>query len=122
MAEHGGAEVVHHALPDLIGKQRLNHAEDAGRDRDRDYAAGVERERRRVVVRDRLEHALEQEGGDHSQPRRDDDQKQNTAESQLVRREEPADPAQIRAPQGPVGRTFGRRFGGVKEHAHEGSE
>ena len=48
--EHGGAQVVHHALADLVREQRLPDAEHAGDDRDRDHAAGVHREPRRVLA------------------------------------------------------------------------
>ena len=33
----GGAQVVHHALPDLVREQRLHDAERPGDDRDRDH-------------------------------------------------------------------------------------
>ena len=48
------------------------HAEHAGDDRDRDHPAREERELRRVVRADRLQHAAQQERGDdaESPPRR----------------------------------------------------
>ena len=59
VAEDRRAQVVHHALADLVREQRLDDAEHAGDDRDHDHPAGVDRERA-VVVRccDRLQDAL----------------------------------------------------------------
>ncbi len=116
--EDRGAEVVHHALADLIGEQRLDHTQHAGRDRDRDDPGGVDRERPRVVPRDRLQDVLQQEGGNDAEARRDDDQQQHPAQPQLVGGEELADPAQVRSAHRRVGGALRRRFGGVKEHPH----
>ena len=49
VAEDGGSQVVHDTLPDLVREQRLNHAEDAGDDRDHDHSGGVQGDRARVV-------------------------------------------------------------------------
>ena len=80
-----------------------------------------ERQRPRVVAADRLEHALEQERRDDAERGRDDDQQQDAAEPQPVRREEAADPAQVRAADRRVGGALGRRVGRVEEHAHRRS-
>ena len=61
MAEDGGAQVVHHALTDLVREQRLDHAEDAGDDRDHDHRGRVDGDPARVVRLDRDEDAPEQE-------------------------------------------------------------
>ena len=94
----------------------------AGRNCDRDDSGRVEREGRRVVLADRLQDVPEQERWDNAEPRRDDDQEQHPAQPHLVRREEPADPVQVRPAHRRVGGTLRRRFRGVKEHAHRGSE
>ena len=122
MPEHRGAQVVHHPLADLIREQRLDDPEGADHDRDRDHAAGVERERGRVVLTDRLQDVLEQERGDDAQRRGDDDQEEDSSEAQPVRHEEPADPLQVCAAHLRVGGALRRRVGGVKEHAHRRSE
>ena len=121
MAEDRGAQIVHHTLADLIGKEGLDHAEHAGRDRDRDDPSRVQRERRRIVPPDRLEHILEQERRNDTEPGGDHDQHQDSTEPQLVRREEPADAVQVRAAYLWVGRSFRRRIGRVKEHPHRRS-
>ncbi len=118
MPEDRGAQIVHHALADLVGVQRLDHAEHAGHDRDRDHPAGVVRKRGRVVPPDRLEHAFEEEGRDDTEPGRDDDQQQNSTEPHLVRRKEAADAVQVRTANLWIGGALGRRIGGMKEHAH----
>ncbi len=109
---------MHDALADLIGEQRLNHAQHTRRNRDRDHPAGVERERRRIAPDDRLEHALEQECGDDAERRRDDDQREHAAQPELVRSEEPANPPQVRAPLSGISGAGRRLLRGVKEHAH----
>jgi hypothetical protein len=95
--------------PDLIGHQRLDHAEDAGHDRDRDHSAGGQGQRGRVVLSDRLEHPLEQERRHDAERRRGDDQQEQAPKPQPVGSEQAADPAQVRLPQsrvrGPLGRS-----------------
>jgi hypothetical protein len=118
MPEDGRAEVVHHALADLVREQGLDHAEHAGGDRDGDHPARVERQRPRVVHGDRLEHALEQEGGDDAERGRDDDQQQDSAQPQLVRGEEWADAAQVGAAHRRIGSALGSPVGRVEEHTH----
>ena len=88
MAVDRGAQVVHHALADLVREQRLVHAERAGDDGDRDHRAGGDRQLRGVVLADRLQHAPEQEGGEDAEAGREDDQRQDGAQPQLVRREQ----------------------------------
>ena len=119
VAEDGGAQVVHDALPDLVREQRLDHAEDPGDDRDHDHSRGVERDRTRVVRLDREQDAPEQEGRDHAETGADDDQPEQQREPAPVRREQSPDPAQVRAPHLRIGRPLGRRLSPVvKEHAH----
>ena len=119
VAEDRGAQVVHHSLADLVREQRLKDAEHAGHDRDRDHPEGVPRERAGVVPPDRLQHALEQEGRDHAEPRRDHDQQEDAAEPHLVGREERADAAQVRTTHGWIGSAIRRCLGRVEEHAHQ---
>jgi hypothetical protein len=48
-----GAEVVHHALPDLVRVEGLDDAERAGRDRDPDHPEHEQRQQRLVLLGDR---------------------------------------------------------------------
>ena len=73
------AQVVHHALADLVREQRLDDAQRTGDDRDHDHPAGRERELGRVVLADRLQHPLEQEGRDDAEGGGDNDQQQQAA-------------------------------------------
>jgi hypothetical protein len=111
------AQVVHHALADLVRQQRLDHAEHAGDDRDRNHPCGGEGQRRRVVVPDRLQRSLEQEGGEDTEPCGDDDQQQDCAEASAVRHEQRADAAHVGAPLRRVGRPLGRLVGCMPERA-----
>jgi len=106
---------------DLIREQRLNHAEHAGHDCDRDHPAGVERERSRVV-RQSLRTCWSRKAGMTPSP----------AETTISRRTPPSR-SLYGAKSGPMRRRFARRtdgsagplgrcFGRVKEHAHSGSE
>ena len=70
VAEDRRAQVVHHALADLVREERLPDAEHAGDDGDRDHPAGGERELRRVVSLDRLQHAAQEERRDDAERRR----------------------------------------------------
>src|SRR5439155_1196013 len=85
MQEDRRAQIVHHPLADLVREQRLDHAEGARHDRDRDHPARVVRESGRVVPADRLEDVLEQERGNDPEPRRDDDQQEDPAEPPPLR-------------------------------------
>jgi hypothetical protein len=118
MPEDGRPQVVHDALPDLIRQQRLDHAEDTGRNRDRDHSGGGHRQRARVVLRDRLEHALEQERRHDAERRRADDQQEQAPEPQPVGGEQRADTAQVRRPQSWVRGPLRRFFGRIQELAH----
>ena len=110
MAIDRRAQVVHDALPDLVREQRLVDAERAGDDGDRDHRAGGDRQLGRVVLADRLQHAPEQEGGEDAEARRQDDQRQDGAQPQLVRREQAADSAEIRPAKRGVGGTLSGRW------------
>ncbi len=93
-------------------------AERAGDDGDRDHRGGGDRQLGRVVLADRLQHAPEQEGGEDAEARREDDQRQDGAQPQLVRREQAADAAEIGSAKGRVGGTLSGGLGGVEEHPH----
>ncbi len=88
MAEDGGAQVVHDALPDLVREQRLNHAEDSGDDRDHDHSRRVHGDRMRVVRLDRHKEAAEQERRHDSECGAHDDQPEQEREPPPVRLEE----------------------------------
>ena len=90
VAEHGGAQVVHHALADLVREQRLPDAERAVDDRDHDHPGSGERQRRRVrrLRVDRVQGVAQQERGNHAEDGREDDQREDRAEPQLVRHEQ----------------------------------
>ena len=109
MAEDRGAQVVHHALADLVREERLQHAEHAGEDRDADDPARIQRQGAVVAGEDRLENVLEQERRDDSEGRGEDDQSEQSAQPALVGRKERPDAPHVRAPHGRVGGTFGRR-------------
>ena len=118
MAEDGRSQIVHYALADLIREERLDDAEHAVDDRDRDHPRGCIRERPRVVLPDRLQGTLEQEGRDDAEAGRDDDQEQHRAEPAAVRGKQRADAPQVGAPQRRVGRPFRHFVRGVEEHSH----
>src|SRR4051794_26749479 len=121
VAEDGGAQVVHDALPDLVREQSLDDAEDAGDDRDHDHPGCVERDSARVVGLDRDQDAPEQERRHDAETGADDDQSEQPREPPPVRLEELPDPAHVRAPHLGVDRTLGRRFSPVvEEHPHQG--
>ncbi len=107
MAEDRGAEVVHHALADLVREQGLQDPQRARGDRDRDDSGGVERERAVVVAEDRLQDVLEQERRHDAERRGEDDQRQQARKTHLVRAEERPDPAQVRPAHLGIGRALG---------------
>ena len=120
MAEDGGAQVVHHPLPDLVREQRLDHAEDAGDDRDHDHRGGVEGDSARVVRLDRDKDVPEQERREHTEAGAHHDQSEQQREPLPVRPEELPDPAHVRAPHLRVGGPVGRRLPSVvEEHPHQ---
>src|SRR3989304_4537966 len=53
MAVHLRAQVVHHALADLVREQRLPHADDAGDDGDRDHSCDQSGQQAHVLLGDR---------------------------------------------------------------------
>ncbi len=74
---HGRAQVVHHALADLVGDPRLRDADHARDDRQRDHPRDELDHERRVVPRVRLvDEFPQQERADHAEPRRHEDQRQ----------------------------------------------
>ena len=120
MPEDGGAQVVHHALADLVREQRLPDAEHARDDRDRDHAAGEIGQPRRVRVPDRDQHAAQQERRDHAERGREHDQHEHGREPPPVRHEEPRNAPRVRPPHGRIGRPLGRLGGaGAKGTGHQ---
>ncbi len=104
-----GAQVVHHALADLVREQRLDHAENARPDRDSDHRGDEDVEQAQVAVRERVvEDALHQEGRDRADDGREDDQTEDGGEPESVGLEEADDPPQVGASDGLVSRTFDR--------------
>ena len=96
MAVDGRAQVVHDALADRVGVERLRDAERAGRERDRDHPADEEGEQLGVLLGDRLvEDGAQQEGGDHPEPGRDQDQAQDRGEPRPVGAEERQHPPAV---------------------------
>jgi hypothetical protein len=62
------AQVVHHALADDVGEPGLEHAEDAGRDRDPDHPRDQQDQQPVVVLRDRdVEDVAQQERRDDAE-------------------------------------------------------
>src|SRR5439155_24077609 len=106
MTVDGRAHVVHHALADLSREVRLDHAEDAGDDRDRDRDADECARQPQPTLRDRgVEELLDHERRDDAEPGGEYDQRSDDAELPPVRSEEPADAAQVRTADGRVRRT-----------------
>ncbi len=91
----GRAQVVHHALADLVGDPRLRDADHARDDRQRDHPRDELDHQRRVVLRVGLvDEFPQQERADHAEPGRQEDQRQQQAEPRPVGREQPAYAAQ----------------------------
>ena len=107
VAEDGGAQIVHHALADLVREQRLPDADGADDDGDHDHPGGEERELLRVLRVDRVQGAAQQERRDHTEDRGQHDQREHGAEPQLVRLEQPPGPAQRGAADRRVGGPLG---------------
>ena len=110
-----GAQVVHHALADLRREVRLDDAEDAGDERDRDHpgdehAQQAQVDCRRPVARRsdrRVEDLPQQERRDDPEARGDDDQAAMTSASfAQYGRKSRADPAQVGPAHGLVGRAL----------------
>src|SRR4029077_2991819 len=95
------------ALADLVRQQRLPDAEHAGHDRNHDHPAREQREPVRVVLRDRLQDAAQEERRYDAERRRDEDQAQDRAESRAVGAEERGDAPQVVAADGWVAGTIG---------------
>ena len=92
---HRGAQVVHHALADLVGDPGLRDADDAVDDRQRDHAGDHPREQFQVVLEDALvEGFAQQERRGDAQDRAEDDQPEQQRQAHAVRDEQPADPPQ----------------------------
>ena len=81
MAVDRGAQVVHHALPDLVGEQGLDDAERARDDGDPDHPRDEQVEQAQVVLGQRgVEDGLDQEGRYGAEHRGEDDQAEDAAE------------------------------------------
>ena len=103
------AQVVHHALPDLVREQRLHDAERSGDDGDRDHARDEHVEEAEITVGERhVEHLPDQERRDRAEHGREDDQPENGRETPAVRPEEAHDPAQMVAANRRIGGPFNR--------------
>ena len=75
VAVDGGAQVVHHALADLVREERLDDAEHAGGDGDRDHPGDEHVQQLLVVARAaRVEDVAEQERRDRRRGRGEDDE------------------------------------------------
>ena len=128
MLVDGRAQVVHDALADLVREQRLDDAEHAGDDGDRDHRRNEQVQQAQVMLGERgVEDLLDQEGRDRSERGGDDDQPEHAGEPGAVRAEEDGDPAQVRAADGRIGRPL-RRFREVERmiaspgHPSQGTE
>ncbi len=75
-------------------------------DRDRDHPAREERELRRVVRDDRLQHAAQQERGDDAECRREEDEREHDRQAAAVVAEETRDAPEVRAAHRRVGGTL----------------
>ena len=100
------AQVVHHALADLVREQRLHDAERAGGDCDRDHAGDEQVQQREIagcVARQRVvEGRLDEECRDRAERGREEDQREDGREPELVGPEQADDPAEVRAADGRV--------------------
>ena len=95
------------SLADLVREQRLPDAERARDDRDRDHAAGEERQLRRVVLLDRLSAPCSRNAGSDAERGESSDQPEHERQALPVRAEEPEDAPQVRAPHLRVGGPLG---------------
>ena len=99
MLVDGCSKIVHHVLADLVGEERLHDPERARHDRDPDHSCDEQVEEAEVAVRERVvDQLFEQERRDRAQRRREEDQPEDRGEAQLVRPEEPDDPAEVGTP------------------------
>jgi type IV secretory pathway VirB10-like protein len=106
VGEHGGAQVVHDTLADLVGDPRLRDADHAVDDRQRDHAAHQPRQQRQLVLDDALvDRFAQQERRGHAEDRAEHDQPQQQSQAQAVGDEQPTDPAQGNVFVGDVLRT-----------------
>ena len=106
---HLGAQVVHHALPDPVGQERLPDAERAGHDRDHDHPRHERGQQADSLLGNRyVEHLAEEERGDDAEARRDENQARNRCEASTVRAEEPDDPPEVGLTHGGIGRALRR--------------
>ena len=78
MAIDSGAQVVHDALADRVGDQRLCNSKRTRGHRDHDHSRDQPRQENRVALRDRLvEHRPQKERRDHPQRSGDQDQEED---------------------------------------------
>ena len=105
--------------PDLVREQRLEDAERAGHDRDRDHPGRRSTTAPSCRVAEIASRTrLSRNAGTTPSAAETTIRQQDAAEPQLVRREERADPPQVRLAHGRVGGPLRRRLGRVEEHAH----
>jgi hypothetical protein len=105
----GRPQVVHHALADLVREQRLDDAERAGEDGDRDHAGDEPVEQPEVLLGQRhVDHLAQQQRGDDAERGGEEDQREDTGQPAPVGTEERDDPAQVGAANGAVGRPLRR--------------
>ena len=101
VAEDLGAQVVHDPLPDLVGEERLNHAEDSGDDRDHDHPRRVQGDRVRVVCLERHEERRSRNAGTTPRPA-----------LRTIRPSKPESRRQYGRKSGQIRRMFARRTSG----------
>ena len=95
MREHRRAQVVHHALADLVRDPRLRHADHAVDDRQRDHAADQPRSSVEVVPDDALvDRFAQQERRGDAEHRAEHDQPQQQPQTHPIGDEQPPDAAQ----------------------------
>ena len=93
MAVHLRAQVVHHALTDLVREERLPDADHSGDDRNGDHAGDEGAEQAHVPVGDGdVEHLAQQERRDDADRRREHDQRADGREPRAVGPEQRDDP------------------------------
>ena len=94
----GRAQIVHHPLADLVREQRLDDAERARDNGDRDHPEHKPVQQPQILLRQRLvDHLPQQQCGDDAERGGEEDQRQDARETPAVGAEQGDDPAQIGA-------------------------
>ncbi len=103
VGEDGGAQVVHHALADLVCDPRLRHADHAIDDRQRDHPADQPRQQRQIALLEALvDRFAQQERRGDAEDRAEEDQRQQGPQTQPVGDEQPCNAPQRHRPVGVV--------------------